>query len=145
MEMALTADAAPRGLMRPPFPDGLAQHALVAVRHDDPSWEHPYFLGLVVEPVARWSEEASIEVLWLDNPRRSSGGWEYEVTKQGDSLEANMVLCQLREISGSISPQSGTPRRIAVTEEEDAYVRDIHRETLRKYTPPPHRPNVCAN
>ena len=22
---------------------------------------------------------------------------------------------------------------------------DIHRETLRKYTPPPHRPNVCAD
>ena len=46
MATGSSKDAA-TGLCRPPFKAGLPRHTLLALLHDDPSWEFPYFLGLV--------------------------------------------------------------------------------------------------
>ena len=120
------------GLRRPPFVGGLARHALIALRHDDPKWLHPYYLGVVLKAVPRWDadegRETRIEIVWCDSPKETKDGWEYKVTAHHDRVEARMVLCQLRELSGDSPQSAGTPKKAACSRSEHQYVLDIQRE-----------------
>lgn len=126
--LARVSSVAP-GMRRPPFAGGLARHALIALRHDDPAWEHPYFLGVVLKAVPRWdADETSVEIVWCDTPKETKNGWEYKVSAQRDRVEARMVLCQLRELSGGSPQSAGTPKKALCSRSEHQYVLNIQRE-----------------
>lgn len=129
--LARVSSVAP-GLRRPPFVGGLARHALIALRHDDPNWLHPYYLGVVLKAVPRWDadegRETRVEIVWCDSPKETKDGWEYKVTAQRDHVQARMVLCQLRELSGDSPQSAATPKKTACSRSEHQYVLDIQRE-----------------
>jgi acetoin utilization deacetylase AcuC-like enzyme len=117
------------GLRRPPFAGGLARHALIALRHEDQSWAQSYYLGVVLKAVSRWSaDDTMVELVWCDVPKATKGGWEYKVSGQRDRVEARMVLCQLRELSGESPLSSGTPKKVTCSQSEHRYILDIQRE-----------------
>ena len=117
------------GSRRPPFAGGLAKHALIALNHDDEEHELRYYVGLVLKGVSKWSSDATVDIVWCDSHKKVKDGWEYKVTSQRAKVEAEMVLCQICEVSGAGSPQaSGTPKKLFLSQAEHDYIDAVDRD-----------------